>query len=146
MSAEDNKAIVRRFVEEVWNKGNLGIIDEMFSPDWVEHDPDRPEELRGLGDAKRRVEEVRNAFPDLHVTLEDLIAEGDKVVSRWTARGTHQGELLGIPPTGRQVEFTGMRIQRISGGKLVETWHQPDTLGMMRQLGLIPDSGQLPES
>src|SRR3712207_1147619 len=125
MSAEENKAMVRRFVEEVWNKGNLSVIVEVGSPEWVEHDPDRPEELRGLGDAKRRVEEVRNAFPDLHVTLEDLIAEGDKVVSRWRARGTHQGELLGIPPTSRQVEFTGMRIQRISGGKLVETWHQP---------------------
>jgi predicted ester cyclase len=146
MSAEENKAMVRRFVEEVWNKGNVGVIDEIGSPDWVEHDPDRPEELRGLGDAKRRVEEVRSAFPDLYVTLEDLIAEGEKVVSRWRARGTHQGELLGIPPTGRQVEFTGMRIQRISGGKFVETWHQPDTLGMMRQLGLISEPAQQPET
>jgi steroid delta-isomerase-like uncharacterized protein len=142
VSAEENKAMVRRFVEEAWNKGNLSVIDEMFSPDWVEHDPDRPEDLRGLGDAKRRVEEVRNAFPDLQVTLEDLIAEGEKVASRSTVRGTHQGQLLGIPPTGKPMDITAIRIYRFSGGKFVEIWHQPDTLGMIRQLGLIPEPGQ----
>jgi len=146
MSAEENKAMVRRYVDEVWNKGNLGIIDELFSPDWVEHDADRPEELRGLGDAERRVEELRIAFPDLQVTLEDLIAEAEKVASRSTLRGTHQGQLLGISPTRKQVEFTAIRIHRFSGGKFVETWTQPDTLGMMRQLGLIHEPGRQPES
>jgi steroid delta-isomerase-like uncharacterized protein len=84
----------------------------------------------------------RNAFPEIQMTVEDLIAEGDKVVTRWTARGTHQGELMGIPPSGNPVEVTGITIDRIEGGKVVETWANYDALGMMQQVGAVPEPGQ----
>src|SRR4051812_44110281 len=100
MAAEENKALARRFLEEVFNEGNLAAIDELIDPDWVQHDPAMPEELRGIEGARQLVEVYRAAFPDLHITVEDQVAEGDKVATRWTARGSHQGELMGIPPSG----------------------------------------------
>jgi steroid delta-isomerase-like uncharacterized protein len=141
MAAEENKELARRFMDEVWNKGNLDFIDEVTAPNHVSHDPASPEGMGGGVEGSRRFTEVyRSAFPDIQMTVEDVIAEGDKVVTRWTARATHQGELMGIPPSGNRVEVTGISIDRIEGGKVVETWSNYDALGMMQQLGVMDAS------
>lgn len=141
--SEENKSLAHRFIDEVYNKGNLDFIDEVVAPNWVEHDPSSPEGMSSsLEGAKRFVEMYRNAFPDIQITVEDLIAEKNKVVTRWTARGTHQGELMGIPPSGNRVEVTGINIDRIEGGKVVESWSNYDTLGMMQQIGAVPSAEQ----
>ncbi len=140
MSVEENKAIERRFTEELFNKGNLAAVDELVATNFVAHigipgvTPDR----EGL---KQFVTINRTAFPDFHSTIEDIIAEGDKTVQRFTARGTHKGEFMGIPPTGKQVTITGIAIDRIAGGKIVENWVNMDMLGMMVQLGVVPPPG-----
>jgi steroid delta-isomerase-like uncharacterized protein len=138
MMSEENKALARRFLEEAYNEGNLGLADEIFASDYVLHDPTNPEEMRGPEGIKGFVQMYRSAFPDSRITVEDQIAEGDKVVSRWRGRGTHQGELFGIPPSGNQVEVTGITISRFSGGKFVEDWTNSDTLGLMQQIGAVP--------
>jgi steroid delta-isomerase-like uncharacterized protein len=138
MSAEENKAIFRRYVEEVGNKGNLYLADDIFDR-YLAHQPDGSVLERGPEDVKRFMGEFRNAFPDFHTIIEDQIAEGDKVVSRWRMRGTHEGEFRGIAPTGMELEITGIGIFRFSSeGKVVESWDNFDQLGMMRQLGVIP--------
>jgi steroid delta-isomerase-like uncharacterized protein len=137
MSTEDNKAIVRRVYEEIINKGNLNVADEMFTSDYVYRSPGSPE-FRGPDGFKQLVTMYRSAFPDLHLNLDELVAEGDTVVSRWTGGGTHRGELMGIPPTGKQVTVMGVVISRFSGGKAVEDWELLDTFGMLQQLGAIP--------
>jgi len=135
MSAE-NKALVRRLFEELWSKGNLIVADELFAANYLHHDPSTPDLGRGPEGEKKRATLYRNAFPDLRVTIDDLIVEGDTVVTRWTARATHKGELRGIAPTGRQITVTGISIARISGGKFVEGWVNWDALGLMQQLGV----------
>lgn len=143
MSTEDNKATVRRFTEEGWNQGNVAVFDELNAPNWVYHDPGFPD-VRTLEDYKSWVTETRGAFPDLHFTIEDLVAEGDQVVVRWTARGTNTGDIvtpMPLPATGRQVTITGISIVRFAGGKGVEVWDQSDSLGLFQQLGLIPAPG-----
>lgn len=141
MSSEENKAIFRRYVEEVGNEGRLELADEIFDR-YLAHQADGSVLERGPEDVKRFMGEFRQAFPDFHSTVEDQIAEGDKVVTRWTMRGTHEGEFRGIPPTGNKLEITGIGIFRFSEGKVVESWDNFDQLGMMRQLGAIPSSGQ----
>ncbi len=138
MSAEENKAISRRADEELFNRGNLDVADELFAPTFVYHDPVSHEEWRGPESVKRYATMLRAAFPDLHQTIEEQIAEGDKVAYRWTARGTHQGELMGIAPTGRRMTLTGIAIARLVDGKIEEIWENYDALGMMQQLGVIP--------
>ena len=136
-TSENGKAIARRFTEDLWDKGVLSVADEIIAPDFVDHDPvsgQRP----GPGGYKEMVGAFRAAFPDLRVKNEDVIPEGDKVVARWTARGTHNGALMNIPPTGRQVTLKGVDVLRIEGGKIVERWGEFDALGMLRQLGVIP--------
>src|SRR5712692_3968146 len=120
MSTEDNKANARRFIEEVWNQGNLAVIDEITSPNYVDHDPAMT--VQGIEGLKQFVSMYLTAYPDTHFTIEDQIAEGDTVVTRWTARGTHKGPLMGIPPTGKQVTVTGITIDRFANGKGVESW------------------------
>jgi len=142
--SEENKAIVRQQEEELFTQGNLDAADEVYTPDYVGHDPSNSEEVRGLEAAKRAASDYRQAFPDLRVTVEDLIAEGDRVAARLRFRGTHLGELDGIAPTGRRVDCTGIVISRIEEGKIAEDWANFDDLGMMRQLGLIPKPGQRP--
>lgn len=142
MSAEQNKAIIRRYFEEVWDKGNLAAEEEFVAPDVVVHAPPLPGAAPGVEGAKQVVTMFRTAFPDLKVVIEDLIADSDKVVQRWTAHVTHQGQLLGIPPTGRQVTLTGINIFRFAGGKIVERWGELDTLGILQQLGVVPPPGQ----
>ncbi len=138
MATEENKATFRRYVEEVSNKGNLDRVDEIFDR-YVSHQPDGHTEQRGPEDVKRFIGEFREAFPDFHSTIEDQIAEGDKVATRWTMRGTHQGEFRGIAPTGNKITVTGIGIFRFSEeGKVAESWDNFDQLGMMQQLGVIP--------
>jgi steroid delta-isomerase-like uncharacterized protein len=121
--SKENKALVRRYFEEIWDKGDLDLIDELFSTDFVRHGPSGTEgEVHGLEEFKALVSMYRSAFPDLRVPIEDLIAEGERVVSRWRTRGTHQGELMGIAPSGNQASVTGILIDRISGGKIEEEW------------------------
>lgn len=133
--SEENKALARRSWEA---PDNLDIIDEVYAPDLVWHDPGQ--EIQGTEEAKQFIAMYKSAFPDLSVTVEDEIAEGDKVVTRWTIRGTHQGEIEEFgPPTGRQVEIKGISISRVEGGKIVEEWNSYDNLGVMEQLGLVPE-------
>jgi steroid delta-isomerase-like uncharacterized protein len=136
MSAQE-KVIVRRYFEEILDGGNLDLVDEIFDPQYVLHDPNAPEEVRGLEGAKQFVGVFRSAFPDIAHTIEDQIAEGDKVVTRLRARATHKGELMGIPPTGEEVTIEGISIWRIANGKIKECWFNYDALGLMRQLGVI---------
>ena len=137
-SAEENKAVVLRQEEEIFTRGNLDAADEIYAPGYVGHDPSNPEDVRGPEGAKQAAADYRRAFPDLRVTVEDLIAEGDKVVACLRFRGTHLGELEGIAPTGRRVDCTGIVVSRMEGGKIAEDWANFDDLGLMRQLGAIP--------
>ena len=142
MTLEENKAIAARFYE-VYNQGNMGLIDELFSTDFVGRESNDPsQERHGPEGVKRVVEAFRSAFPDLEGTLEDQTAEDDKVVNRYTGRGTHRGEFLGVAPTGREVELSGVTIFRLSGGEIVEAWDFYDGLGLLRQLGAMPASGE----
>jgi steroid delta-isomerase-like uncharacterized protein len=138
---EENKALIQRFVEEAFNKGNVDVANEVYSPTLVSHEPTGPEE-RSPEYVKNFVNMYLIAFPDGRTTMEDLVAEGDKVAYRWTYRGTHQGELMGIPTTGREVTITGITIDRISGAKIEEEWNNFDQLGMLQQLSLVPAPGE----
>jgi steroid delta-isomerase-like uncharacterized protein len=140
MSLAENKATARRGWEEIWNKGDLTIAPEHYAPTYVSHMPGNPD-LHGPEGHNQLVMMYRTAFPDLHFTVEDQIAEGDKVVNRVTARGTHLGEFRGIPPTGKQVTVAGITIDRIAGGKLIESWVSWDFLGMLQQLGVVSKLG-----
>ncbi len=141
MSEEKNKAIARRFLEEVVNKGNQAVADELVSTNFVDHNP-----LPGLPPTSEGFKQsfviFRKAFPDLKYLIEDMAAEGDKVAIRWTAKGTHKSELFGIPPTNKQITVTGIDFFRIADGKLLELWLSWDQLGMMQQLGIIPPTGE----
>ena len=138
MSTEDNKAHVRRGFEAV-NQKNLAVFDELLTPDVVFHNASTT--MEGLEAYKQFLSMYMTAFPDLHFTIEDMIAEGDTVVARFTTRGTHQGNLMGIPPTGKQVSGTGMFIDRIVNGKALEQWFNTDDLGLLQQLGVVPTMG-----
>lgn len=133
-----NKALARRLTEEAFNAGNLEVTDELIARDFVGHDPALPEDLRGPAGVRESIAGYRAAFPDLHLAVEAQIAEGDTVVTRWRAVGTHQGELMGMPATGKQGTVTGITIDRIADGKIAESWTNWDTLGLMQQLGAVP--------
>lgn len=137
MSTEENKALARRVIEQMFNEGNLDVADELLALDYVDHDPSLPEDVHGPEGFKEYVGMYRAAFPDLHVQIEDQLAEGDRVATRWTGTGTHDGELAGIAPTGKRVTVPGMEIVRIANGKLVEGWEGYDSGTLMRQLGLM---------
>jgi steroid delta-isomerase-like uncharacterized protein len=141
--SEKNKAVADRF-HLIFQEGNFVVADEIIAPDFVMHAPGLPPEMPpGPEGAKQYATIVRAGFPDhFEITHEDIMAEGDKVVIRWTARGTHTGEFMGIPPTGKQIMITGMDIFRIAGGKLVELWQSWDQLGMLQQLGVVPSPDQ----
>ncbi|MDP9382034.1 MAG: ester cyclase [Chloroflexota bacterium] len=144
-----NKAIVRRMFDEMWNEGNLDVVDELFDPNYAGHDPTDPNpetrEVHSSADAKQWVGMVRAAVPDIHFTVDDLIAEGDKVIARWTAEGTHTGELMGIPATGRRGRVSGILIYRIVDGKIKEGWQNWNTIGLLQQLGILPSPLDLRE-
>ena len=137
MSAE-NKAIARRLVEEAFNEGKLEVVDELAAPGIVSHDSALPEPLVGIDATKASISAYRGAFPDLRLTVEEQIAEGDLVVTRWTARGTHQGELMGMAPTGKEATVTGITIDRLENGRIAESRTNWDSLGLMQQLGAVP--------
>jgi steroid delta-isomerase-like uncharacterized protein len=140
MSAEENKGLLRREVEELYNHtGNLDAVEEIFAPNYVSHEPTSGE-TRGIEGARQFAATFRQAFPDLQCTIEDMVAEGDKVVMRFRSSGTHQGETEAFgPPTGKRMEMTGVTIKRVSEGKIVEAWTNFDAMGMMHQLGMVPE-------
>ena len=123
----------------VWEKGNIGLVDELVAPDYVNHSPGMPGQPEGPEGIKAVVSMFRAGMPDLRVLIEDVVAEGDKVVMRYRIEGTHEGELFGVPPTGRQVSIESITVERLSGGKIREHWRITDTLDMMQQLGAIPE-------
>jgi steroid delta-isomerase-like uncharacterized protein len=137
--SEGNKFVIRRSFEELWNKGNLSLGDELFTPNYEHHDPSSPDFGRGPESEKKRAALYRTAFPDLQLTIEDIIAEGQTVMARWSCRGTHKGELSGIAPTGKQVTISGVTVARFTNGKMVEGWVNWDALGLMQQLGVVPE-------
>jgi steroid delta-isomerase-like uncharacterized protein len=137
MSTETNKAIVHRYVEEGYNACNMDVIDELFAADFVNHDPAQPA-VRDLQGLKQLIMGQRAAFPDVRTTIEDLVAEGDMVVKRFTVRGTHTGDFYGIPPTGKQFTLEGIDILRFVDGKIQEIWSGYDMLGVLQQLGVMP--------
>ena len=141
MSVEHNKALVRRLYEEALNKGNLAVVDEILALNYVRHGlaPGTPP---GPESTKQVFTTMRAALPDLRITVEDMVGEGDKVVARVTGRGTHKGEYMGIAPTGKQVTVTFIGIYRFAGSKLEEAWIQMDELGMLQQLGVVPPVGK----
>jgi steroid delta-isomerase-like uncharacterized protein len=141
MSEEDNAAAARRIIDEGFNAGRMEVFDEVCTPDVIGHDPAEQADLSGVEAHKERTKGYRTAMPDLVVTIEDIFASGDRVASRWTASGTNDGELMGMPPTHRHVEIAGLTIDRFDAeGRLAESWDQWDNAGFMTQLGIAPES------
>lgn len=143
MSTESNKAIVRRIFDEAFNQGNLAVLAEIIATNQVNGGPGAlPGMPSGPEGTKVLITTYRNAFPDLHFTIDEQIAEGNTVVTRWTAHGTHNGELAGIPATGKSATVVGVGVDRVENGKIVESWGIFDQAGMLQQLGVIPAPGQ----
>jgi predicted ester cyclase len=141
--SEENKEKARRMLEEAFGQGKLELVEEILDPDFVCYDPNSESgAVRGAHTIKQEIEWFRNAIPDLTYTVDDQVAEGDKVVSRYTATGTHQGEFFGVAPTGNRIEMSGIQIDRFDeeSGKMVEEWPEYDLLGAMKQMGAIPGS------
>jgi steroid delta-isomerase-like uncharacterized protein len=136
--SEQNKAAARK-VYDAFNSGEVDSLDDVVAADSVDHDPQNPRAAEGREGLKKQIAMYREAFPDLHLTVEDQIAEGDMVVSRWTATGTHQGDLPGIPASGKSTTVTGIGIDRFEDGMIVEVWGNWDTLGMLQQIGAVPE-------
>ena len=137
MSSEQNKQIVRRALEEPW-KGNLDVVDELVASDYIGHDPATPELLRGPEGVKEFISTYMAAFRDARITVDQQLAEGNFVATRWTGRGIHEGQLMGIEPTGKQVTVSGLTISRLENDKIVEEHQNWDVFGMMQQLGAVP--------
>jgi len=140
MSTEQNKALARRILEEIIDRGNMSLVDELIAPDWVVH-PTPPGLPPGREGLKLMVNMYHSAFPDMKTTIHDIIAEGDKVVVRMTHSATHKGEFMGMPPTGKSVSFEEIAIMRFAEGKNVDLWSQSDSMGLMQQLGAMPAPG-----
>jgi steroid delta-isomerase-like uncharacterized protein len=138
--SKQNKMITYWLLDELWNRENFAIVDELVASDYDGHSST---EFNGPGGAKQFVSEVHKAFPDFQFTIEDQIAEGDKVATRWTARGTHQGEFQGVAPTGGQTTMTGITVFRIANGKLIDGWTNEDVLGLLQQLGAVLGTDRL---
>jgi len=134
-----NKELVRRFVEDAWSDGDLDLVEELVASDAVYHDPTLPDRPRGPDGSKQSIELYQTAFPDIQIRIEELIAEDDVVAARMTGTGTHEGEIMGIEPTGRRVEAPVMEFRRIEDGQIAEMWALVDTLGMLQQIGAIPE-------
>jgi steroid delta-isomerase-like uncharacterized protein len=137
--SEQNKALSRRTFEEVWNQGNLGVIDELVAHDATFYDANVPGgKFNGPSGMKQFVQIYRGAFPDVRITVNDQVADGDKVSTRWTATGTHKGELMGIAPTNKFATITGIDLERYQDGKVIEGWANYDMLGLLQQLDVVP--------
>lgn len=138
--SEENKATAQRFFA-LWEAGDLDGFDEIIAADAIDHDPQRPfPNEQGAAAAKKTAGMYLAAFPDTEYTVEQQVDEGDLVVTRWTARGKQEGDLMGIPGTGKEVEVTGITIDRFSDGKIVESWTNWDTFGLLQQLGAVPQA------
>ena len=146
MSTEENKAIVRRFLEGIFSRGNPDVADELADPNFVVHDPSSEAGEVDVQGFKESIAWSHSVFPHLRVTKGDQVSEGSKVATRWTVRGTHLGEMLGAASTGNQVTFTGTQTDYISGGKIVKSWSNWDTLGMLQQIGAVPAPGRQSET
>ncbi|MFQ5794614.1 MAG: ester cyclase [Candidatus Bipolaricaulia bacterium] len=141
MSTEENKAIMRRMIEELWNQGNMDVADELFAPDHTS--PSAPDLPPGSEGVKIITTMFRNAMPDYHMTIDFMVAEGDQVAARFTQSGTHTGgDLMGIAPTDKKATWTEIGILRIKDGKIVESWYEVDMMSLMQQLGVIPPIGE----
>ena len=138
MSTETNKAVVIRYIEQVWNKGRLDLMEEFFAEDVVEHNIPKAPGLDRRDSLKAVISMARESMPDIQLTLHAVIAEGDKVVTHWSYKATHQGELMGIPATGKQLSTSGAGIYRLANDRIAEIWNFPDNLSLMQQLGAIP--------
>jgi steroid delta-isomerase-like uncharacterized protein len=137
--SDANKNVVRRLFDEVWNKGNLPVADQLFASSYTHHDPSTPDFGHGPESEKKRATLYRTAFPDFRLTIEDLTAEGETVTARWSCHGTHKGDLNGIAPTGKPFSISGISIARFISGRMVEGWINWDALGLMQQLGVVPE-------
>jgi len=139
--AARNAELSRRIFEDVWNRKNLSAVDEIISADYVHHDPSSPAVPSGFDGYKQFVNSYMTAFPDAHFTIHDAFTDGqNNEVTRWTVTGTHEGELAGIPRTGRRFSVTGISIARIVNGKITESWNSWDALGLMQQLGVVSEA------
>ena len=144
MNAEERKALVARIANDIWIRGDLNVVDQVMAPEAKYYGPHMPS---GVGDRetwRRAIGMYRSAFPDSHVTFEELIAVGDTVVGRWSATATHTGPLSGVAPTGKHIEIGGITIYRFAQGKIIEAWEQLDMLGMWQQIGVVtlPERGE----
>lgn len=139
MSVQENKALARRVFDEVWSQGKLDLADEMLSPEFVGRPGGLGEPFKGLAGAKEFIGRIREGFPDITFTVEEMIAEGDLVATRWTSTGTHDGEFMGVEPTERQATIGGMTFLRFENGRIVEGWTQLDALGLMKTIGAVPE-------
>jgi steroid delta-isomerase-like uncharacterized protein len=144
MSAEDHKALVLRFYEEVWNRGNVDVAFEVFAEDYARHDLRPTQAIPGPEGQRTIAADFRRAFPDLRMTVDLILAEGDLVAARWTTSGTHTGPWAGVEPTGRPMSFSGVNVFRFAGGKVVELWNHRDDLGLLQQLGVEVYAGAAP--
>lgn len=133
--SEGNKNLLRRYFDEAWNQGHTELLDELVASHFVNHNPIFPNLPPGPGSLKPNFAALRTTFPDIHFTIEDMISEADKVVTRFTCRGTHQGDWRGIAPTGRRVQINGIQTNRVSNGQITEQWLVVDQLGMLQQMG-----------
>jgi steroid delta-isomerase-like uncharacterized protein len=141
--SEQNKAVVRRWFEEVWNQGREASIDELFPADAVAHGlGDSERDVQGPGEFKPFVAHIRGALPDTHISIDDIFSDGDRVAVRVTLQGTHTGQGLGVPPTGSQVRIQGIIIVRLVDGRIREGWNSYDQLGLLRQIGALPGPGK----
>lgn len=136
------QTLIQNFVKEVWNKGNFDATETYWAADYVDHNLAVPNQAAGAAGARQVFTAFKFAFPDLHFTIEDILAEGDKVVWRWTSTGTNTGSMMGMPPTGKKATITGIEIYRMAGGKIAERWGNFDQLGLLQQLGVIPTPEQ----
>lgn len=137
--SQENEAVVRRLVDEVWNGGRVEAIEELVSPEYVLHDPALPQVAHGPSGLADNVRLYRHAFPDINLEIEELVSTDDTVTMRWRATGTHRGELMGVQPTGRRSAVTGIGFLRLRDGKLVQEYQEWDQAAMLRQLGLLPE-------
>jgi steroid delta-isomerase-like uncharacterized protein len=143
MSEADNRALFQRYFDVVANEGNLDVADEIFASDYQHHDPANPDPRPMIGSqaVKDHLTSLRGAFPDLIFDIDDIVAEGEGIVVRWTARGTNDGDYFGMPATGKKIEITGMNTWVTRDGKAIEGWVNRDDMGLMQQLGVIPTPG-----
>lgn len=144
MDADDNVALVRRGIEEILNRADYAVARDIFAPDFTFHTPAREEPFRGPAGFEEYVSMIRQAFPDIRFTIEEIFGVDERVVARWSARLTHLGDFFGIPPTRKKATLTGLHLYHCRDGRIVEEWQEIDALGLMRQLGALPDAEKIP--